>query len=145
MLRSQHHVSGAEKGIGAGGKNFHLGLIIGDPESNRRTLAAADPVLLKQLYALRPIKRVELIDQPLGVFRDPQHPLPQRTPLDGVAFSFPFLDFLIREDGAKVRRPPHRRVGDVGEAHPIDLITGPAFRLQFGNGFGLIFLLAEVR
>ena len=65
--------------------------------------------------------------------------------LDGVAFGFPFFDFLVGEDGAKIGRPPDGRVGDEGEADVVDLIAGPAFGFELTNRFGLVGFLAEIR
>ena len=95
-----------------------------------RSFAAADPVFLKQLDTFRPIKAIELIDQALGVFRDAQHPLAQRPALDGVAFGFPLFDLLVGEHRAEIGRPPHRRVGDIGETLGIDLLAGPTFGFE---------------
>ena len=131
MLGGEHHVGCAEEGVGAGcedGDRFASA----DGEIHLRAFAAADPVFLEQLDAVRPVERVEFVDEALGVFRDAQHPLAQRAAFDGVAFGFPFLDFLVGEHGAEVGRPPDGRVGDVGEADVVDLVAGPAFGFELG-------------
>ena len=110
-----------------------------------RSFAAADPVFLKQLDAFRPIKAIELIDQALSVLRDAQHPLAQRAALDGVAFGFPLFDLLVGEHRAEIGRPPHRRIGDIGETLGIDLLAGPAFRFELRHRPRAVAFGIEVR
>ena len=62
-----------------------------------------------------------------------------------MALAAPLLDFLVGEDGAEVGRPVDRGFVDEGEADGIDLLAGPAFRLQLGDGLGLAGFLVEVR
>ena len=148
MLGGNDHVGRTEEGVGSGGKDGDLGLAVGNRrhvEDDVRALAAADPVFLEQLDAFRPVEGVEFVDQALRVFRDPQHPLAQRAALDGVAFGFPFFDFLVGEHRAEVGRPPDGRVGDEGEADLVDLIAVPALGLEFANRLGFVCFLAEIR
>ena len=130
MLGGEHHVGRAEQGVGPGGEDRDLMVAAAaDLKHYLRAFAAADPVFLQQLDALRPVERVEFIDQALGVGGDAQHPLAQRTAFDGVAFGFPLLDFLVGQHGAEVGRPPDRRVGDVGEADLVDLLAASSLWL----------------
>ena len=128
MLGRQYHVGRAEECVGAGGENGDF--LAAHGKDHFRTLAAADPVFLKQLDAFRPIKAIEFVDQALGVLRDAQHPLTQRSAFDGVAFGLPFLDLLVGKHRAEIGRPPDGRVGDISEPLGIDLFTGPALGFQ---------------
>ena len=128
MFRREHHVGRAEERVGASGENGDV--FVGNAKDHLGPFAAADPVFLKQLDAFRPIKAIELIDQALGVLRDAQHPLAQRAALDGVTFGFPLFDLLVGKHCAEIGRPPHRRIGDIGEALGIDLIAGPTFGFE---------------
>ena len=128
MFRCEHHVGRAKERVGTGRENGDV--FVGNAKDHLGPFAAADPVFLKQLDAFRPIKAIELIDQALGVLRDAQHPLAQRAALDGVAFGFPLFDLLIGEHRAEIRRPPDRRIRDIGEALGIDLLSRPAFGFE---------------
>ena len=139
----KHHVGRAEERVGAGGEDSDVFVCNG--KDHLGSLAAADPVFLKQLDTFRPIKAIELIDQALGVFRDAQHPLAQRPALDGVAFGFPFLDLFVGEHRAEIGRPPHRRVGDIGEALGIDLLAGPTFGFELRHRPRAVAFGIEVR
>ena len=143
MLRREHHVGGAEQGVGTRREDGDRVAI--ELEIHLRAFAAADPVLLEQLDAFRPVERVELVDQALGILGDPQHPLAQRAAFDGVALAAPLFDFLVGEDGAEVGRPVDGGFVDEGEADGVDLFAGPAFRFQLGYGLGLAGFLVEVR
>ena len=152
VLGGEDHVGGAEEGVGAGGEDcyFVTGLI-GLADGIRRhgedhlcSFGAADPVALEELDGVGPVEGFEFVDEALGVFGDAQHPLAEGAAFDGVAFGFPFLDFLVGEDGAEVGRPVDGGLVDVGEADVVDLRGGPALCLQFGNGGGLAGVLVEV-
>ena len=142
VLRREDHVSGSEKGVGPGREDSDLMAL--DVEVDLSALAFPDPVFLQQLDALGPVERFEFVDETLGVAGDAQHPLAQGAALDGVAFGFPFLDFLVGEDSAEVGRPVHGRFVDEGEAHGVDLLAGPAFGLELGNGLSFFRLFAKV-
>ena len=61
-----------------------------------------------------------------------------------MAFAFPFLDLFVGQHRAEVRRPPDGGVGDVGQAHGIDLLARPALGYELGHGFGLARFLAKI-
>jgi hypothetical protein len=123
MLGREDHVGRAEEGVGPRREDGDL--LTSDGEIHLRSLASSDPVFLEQLDALGPVEAVEFVDEALGVGGDAQHPLLERTALDGVAFRSPFLDFLVREHGAEIGTPVHGCLGDVGEAFRVDLVTAP--------------------
>ena len=71
VLGSEHHVGGAEEGIGTGGEDFDdFGFVTGDFKLNLRSFAATDPVALESFDGFRPIEWLELIDEALGVIGD---------------------------------------------------------------------------
>jgi len=141
VLGREDHVGGAEQGVGPRGEDGH-GLAV-DGEVDLGPFTAADPVALQQLDALGPVEVLELVDEPLGVGGDAQHPLLQGTALHGVALGAPFLHLLVGEDGAEVGRPVHGRLGDVSEAALVDFVAAEAFLFQFRDGPGALGLLVE--
>ena len=62
----------------------------------------SDPVGLEKFNGLRPVERIEFIDESLGVFRDSEHPLAERSALNGMAFGFPLFDFFVGKHSAEV-------------------------------------------
>ena len=145
VLGGEHHVGRSKQGVRAGGEHFNRGIKLLKLESNGGTLAAADPIFLQQLDAFRPLEGLEFVDEALGVGGDAQHPLAQRAAFDAVAFGFPLFDFFVSQDGAEVRRPPHRGFGDIGQADLIDLLAAPAVGGEFGDRLGPVVLVAEIR
>ena len=118
MLRREDHVGRAEEGVWAGRE---------DRDRPRRTvdadrlevdlgpLGAADPVALHLDDAGRPVEPVEVTQEPLGVGRDPQHPLPHRPTDDLVAALDMIGDLFVGEHRPQIRAPVDRRVVHVGE------------------------------
>ena len=92
------------------------------PWTANRTRGArgpADPVALHRLDLLGPVDVLQVVDEPVGVGRDPHVPLPQaalehrevaalRAPVGG--------DLLVGQHGAQTRAPVHGRLGDVRQA-----------------------------
>ena len=86
-----------------------------DREAHRRARRAADPVALHQLDRLGPVERVEIVEQPVGVRGDAQHPLLQRTAVDREVAALAAAvggDLLVGEHRAEPGTPVDRRVGD---------------------------------
>ena len=126
MLGRQHHVGGAEQGVGPGGEHLdvaHRSVQRCDrTERDQRPLGAADPVALHGLDRLRPVEAVEVLQQAVGVGGDPHHPLLERALEHLVVASLgPSLvgDFLVGQHRAQRRAPVDRRVGHVGQAVPV--------------------------
>ena len=74
MLRRNDHIGRTEKCIRAGGINGQLVAFRSD-EINLRTGRPADPVFLLGFDTFNIIYLVQIVNQPLGVFGDFQHPL----------------------------------------------------------------------
>ena len=74
MLRGDHHVSGAIEGVGTGGVDGQL-VAGGGVKIYLGAGGTADPVLLLSLNPFGVIHQIQVIDEPLGVLGDLQHPL----------------------------------------------------------------------
>ena len=74
VLRRDDHIGGAEQGVGAGGVHRHLIAHVG-VEGDLRTGGASDPVALLDLHALDVVHVLQIVNEPLGVGGDLQHPL----------------------------------------------------------------------
>ena len=127
MLGREHDVAGAEQGIRAGGE--HSDRAGGGGKRHLRAAGAADPVALHGLDLLRPIQKLQVVEQAIRVGGDAHHPLAQalaedreiaalRTPIGG--------DFLVGQHRAQARAPVDHGVGEVDEAELID--RGMLFR-----------------
>ena len=147
MFGSEDHVSGSKQRVGPCGEDgdgvwcSRLGCFRGQSrglhhiKTHMRSLAAADPIPLEQLDAFRPVEAVEFVDEALGIRRDAQHPLAHGATLDGESADFAFAvhDFFIREHGAELRAPVHRRFADVGQAAMVDLLAREALGFEFAD------------
>ena len=129
VLRRQHHVGGAEQGVGAGGEHLDVGAV--GVEEHRRPSGPPDPVALHGLNLLRPVQDVEVLQQPIGVGGDPHHPLAQpfaeyrKVTALAAAVSG---DFLVGQHGAQARTPVHHRVGAVDQPVRVDDVRALARR-----------------
>ncbi len=95
--------------------------VVGDRqlEVDLRSLGATDPSPLQSLGALGPVELLQSVEQPIGIARDPQEPLPH-DPLadDGaapLARSAVEFGLLASEDREARRTPQHRCFRLVGE------------------------------
>ena len=141
MLGRQHHVSGAEQGVGPGGED--LDRLGAHGESHARTVGASDPVALHRLDLLGPVEPVQIIDEPVRVGGDPHHPLAQILTEDReVAALGASLggDLLIGQNGAQAGAPVDHRVRQVHEPVRLEhrlLLTrrevGPGAADEFGG------------
>lgn len=97
-------------------------------EIELQALAAADPVVLHRLDALRPaLELVEVLQQDIGVIRDLEEPLREVLLVDLVVAA-PALavdDLLIREDRAAGVAPIDRCLLLVGEAALVEELEEP--------------------
>ena len=130
-LRRHDHVRRAEQRVRPRGENGDLDVGIFDAEKHLRTLRAADPVALHFLERLAPVDAVEVVEQPLRVLGDSQHPLLHRPTNDREAADLAqaVLDLLVGQDGAKLGAPVHRRVAHVSQA----MVVAPSAALLVGG------------
>ena len=75
MLWGQHHVLRTKEGIRAGGEDVNVVAL--RMEGDLRTAGAANPVALHGLDLLRPIQKLQVIKQTVGVGGNTHHPLRQ--------------------------------------------------------------------
>ena len=74
MLGRNDHIGGAEQGVGTGGVHGDIGAHVG-LECDLGAGGAADPVALLDLHALNIVHVIQIVDEPLGIGGDLQHPL----------------------------------------------------------------------
>ena len=88
-----------------------------DVEIHFAARAASDPFTLHVLDAVGPVQFVQIPLEPVGIGRDPQHPLAQRQPLDRVAppFALAVFHFFIGQHRPQRRAPVDQRVGLIGQ------------------------------
>ena len=134
MLWREDHVGRAEECVGACRKDLHFAWRIFDLEFNQGSFAAADPVSLEKLDAFGPIESIKSVQEALGEGSDAQHPLAERTALDGESTDFALAvdDLFVCQHGAELRAPVDWHFGDIGESHGVGIVAGVG-----GDGFGL--------
>jgi hypothetical protein len=138
VLGGEHHVRRAVERVGARREDADRQLIVvlariaihrlgrrvvrRDRELDLRADAAADPVALHLLERLRPLQVVEVVDEPVGVRGDAQHPLAHRPALDRKPADLALAvdDFLVGQHGAQTVAPVHRRFVDVRQPLAVD-------------------------
>ncbi len=140
MFGRHHEEGGPEQSVGSGGEHLdRTGCRTrrcprgagGEPD--RGAVAATDPVALHDLDRFRPVEGVEVVQQPVGVGGDPQHPLPQGPPEDREVADVASPvggDLLVGQYGAEPRAPVDRAVGEVRQPVVVD------DRLPLGSGEG---------
>ncbi len=118
VLRCQHHEGGAVDRVGSRREEADRRVAVSlDGELDLGTLGAADPVLLHDPHALRPVQAVEP-QQLIRVCGDLVEPLGQVFLHDGrvAALAEPIDDLLVREHGLVARAPVHGSGRTVGQA-----------------------------
>jgi len=75
MLGRHDHVGGSKERVRSRGEHRELFACALDREVDQRAFAAADPVDLLRLDLFEVVHRVQIVDEPLGVRRDLEHPL----------------------------------------------------------------------
>ncbi len=123
MLRRQHHVGGAEQGVGPRGEDVDVAGVGG--EQHLGAGRPADPVALHGLDLVRPIQHVQVVEQPVGVRGDAHHPLPQPLPEHREVAAIAAAvrrHFFVGQHRAKTGAPVHHRVGPVDQAVGVDQV-----------------------
>ena len=127
MFGRQHHVGGAEQRVRTRGENTDAARAVGQRKLQFYAFAAADPVALHFLGAVRPVQVVEPLEQRLGVGGDPQYPLAQgpANAVEAAHFGLAVDDLLVGERGTQFRAPPDRLLLLVGQAALEELLEDP--------------------
>jgi hypothetical protein len=125
MLGGQGQVGGAGQRVRPGGERIDAQLArpARYGERDDGAIAGADPVPLLLLDRVRPVEVVEVGQQPVRVRGDPQHPLPQRPPVDRVVADVAAPlggDLLVGQHRAQARGPVDHLLGDVGQPPAVD-------------------------
>ena len=116
MFRRQHHKSGTVKRVGTCCVNSKFIIASVDRKINLSTVALADPVCLHLDDLLRPVKGLQIVQKPVSIRGDPEHPLPQILLCDDctAALAFTVNDFLVGKSGFTGRAPVDREFFLVG-------------------------------
>ena len=125
----QHHVGGAEQGVGPGGE--HLDVAVAGAKQRSGAGGAADPVALHGLDLLRPVQHVEILEQPVRVRGDAHHPLPQPFPEHREVAAVTAAvggDLLVGQHRAQPGTPVHHRIGAVHQPVGVDHVGALAGR-----------------
>ena len=118
MLRRQHHIGNAERGIRPGGEDGE-GIPRFGLELDLHAFAAANPVLLHGFDLFRPTGQLrQIIQQALGIVGDLKEPLFQVLLFHQAfaAFAMPLDNLLVCQNGGAGRAPVHRRLLFIGQA-----------------------------
>ena len=139
MFRGQYTIRCAKERIRPRRKDGK-GLVAAlDWEGYRRPLRAANPVALHLFQALRPIQRIQISQQPLGVGGNLEHPLAHGAALDRVAGLdiFAILDLFVGEHRAQRWAPVDRHFGDIGQPFFKELEKDPLGPAVIGRQRGI--------
>src|ERR1019366_522096 len=120
MLRRQDDAGGAVDGIDARGEDANRRARARQVEVHLGALGAADPVALHGEHALRPaaFELRHVVEQLVGVVRDPKEPLLQGALLDGNVFVAPAAAFhylLVGQHGGALGAPVDQGALAVGQ------------------------------
>ena len=79
------------------------------------------------------------MEEPVGIGRDPVHPLPQGASVHGVIppFTSPVDDFFVRKHGPEFRTPVHGLFREVGKSSMLDL-GSLLIMIEVGPGPGVL-------
>ena len=117
VLGRDDHIRGAEQGVGTSGIDRHLVAHIG-VEGDLCAGGTADPVALLDLHALNIVHIIQIVDQPLGILGDLQHPLALllADDLAAAALAHAVDHFLVSQHALAACAPVDGHGGLVGQA-----------------------------
>ena len=117
MLGRHHEEGGAEQRVRAGREDRIVDADLRTGERHLRALGAADPVALHRLDVRRPLDRVQVVEQAVGVVGDAEEPLLQLARLDrrAAALAAAVDDLLVGEHGRVLGAPVDRGLLAVGQ------------------------------
>ena len=127
MLRRKHHEGRAVQSIRPGGIDRDLLFSSLDGELHLCAVGFSDPVGLHFLYFFRPVKLVQIIQQPVRVFGDLQHPLTEvfLGHRSAAAFAAAVHDLLVGETGLAGGTPVDGEFLLIGKPFPEHLHEDP--------------------
>ena len=117
VLRGNDHVGHAEEGVAPGGVDRQL-VAVGGGEVHLRALGPADPVALLDFDPVDEIHVLQIVDEPVGVLGDGQHPLGflLADDLAAAALADALHHFLVGQDDLAAGAPVHGHGGLIGQA-----------------------------
>lgn len=123
VVRGEHREGHSEDRIDPGREDFEEVVAPVYGHFELRSLGPSDPILLHLDDGWLPVEAIEVIEHSLGVFRDPEYPLPHRPALDLrlAAFASAVLQVFSGKARLAARAPVDRLVVDVGEPMVVDI------------------------
>ena len=139
MLRRHDEERRAEERVRARREDGVVGAQLVARERDLGALGAADPVALHRHDVLRPVDRLEVVEQPVGVVGDAEEPLLELARLDqrAAALAAAVDHLLVGQHGRVLRAPVDRGLLAVGEAaleEAQEQPLGPAVVARLGRG-----------
>ncbi len=118
MLGRQDHIRCAEERIGSGGKNPDRPVDPGDSELDFGADRPADPVFLHLERARGPFHQREIIQEPVRVGGNFQHPLAHgfSNDIEPADLALAVNNFFVRQHRSQSRTPIDRNLRHVGQA-----------------------------
>ncbi len=127
VLGGQHHVGGAEQRVRPSGEDAQAAARAIEREVDLGPDRAADPIALHLERARRPVHQRQVVEQPLGVGGDLEHPLAHRLANDVVAADLALAvdDLFVGENRAQLGAPVDRHVRHVRQPALVQLEEDP--------------------
>ena len=127
MFGGKHHVRRTEESVAASREDGDILVIARNTEIDEGAGGFPDPVALHLLDALRPVEVIEILEKPLGIFRDLEHPLTHRPAFDRMvaALRTAVYDLFVRKHRAERGAPVHRHLRDIGKPLLVELLENP--------------------
>ncbi len=144
MLGCQHHVSRPEQCVRTRGEDPDFLRLTCHLEIHLGPFAAADPIPLHFLQRIAPVDGIQILQQPLRVRGDAQHPLPHGPSHYGKAanLALSIHDLFVGEHRAELFAPPNWRFAHISQPVRVAVIRSPCLEgrirradlwLQFGR------------
>ena len=127
VLGGHHEERRAEQRVGPGGEDRVLDAQLRLGERHLGALRATDPVALHRDDVRRPLDRLEVVEQAVGVVGDAEEPLLELPDLDrgAAALAMPVDHLLVGEHGGVLRAPVDGRLLAVGQSALVELQEEP--------------------
>ena len=148
MLGCNYHISCAEQGIASGGVYLKLLVHVLKLEEDSSTLAAADPVTLHSLDSLWPVQKIQILQEPVGICCDLEHPLADvfSDYRSAAALALAFLDLFVCKACLTGRTEVDRLLGLVCKPFLVQLEEnplGPPVVVGLAGGYFPVPVVAE--
>ena len=131
MLRGDDHICGSEEGVTSCGEDLEFPVRVFlkafDLEQHGCAFGLADPVALHELDALRPVDKIQVIQESLSICCYLQDPLADVLLLHlcSATLALSFLDLFIGKSGLAVGAPVDGSLTLIGKALLKELLEDP--------------------